>query len=189
MLRLLIAPFIIAAVLALATSCGPSDPPPPWDTDQMVRELTAELRRFERLTADFDQVEVLAWRVDARDNNDRVEIALLWGRTAFSDATTGWASVQGYRRPDGDNTWHRSLYNRTLKSPLTHPRPGEDRDGTWHAYQRYDHAPTVHEICDFAAVDFFNIDRHGGYRRVSGELRNTAWLRAAGEQPRCGFGT
>src|SRR5262245_7827170 len=50
--------------------------------------------------------------------------------------------------------WHRSLFNRELRSPLTHPRPGEDPDGTFHAYQSYDQAPTVREICDFAAVDF-----------------------------------
>ena len=52
---------------------------------------------------------------------------------------------------------------------------------------RYDHAPTVREICDFAAVDFFNTAKPGGYRRVSGELRKRAWLRVAGE-PSCGFG-
>lgn len=52
---------------------------------------------------------------------------------------------------------------------------------------RYDHAPTVREICDFAAVDFFNTEKPGGYRRLSGELRKGAWLRVAGE-PSCGFG-
>jgi hypothetical protein len=183
-----IRPPVIAAILVLVASCGSSDPPPPWDTHQMVRELTSELRQFEGLTSDFDQTEVLAWRLDARGNKDRVEIALLWGRTGPADTTTGWALVQGYRRPDGDNAWHRSLYYRELRSSLTHSRPGEDLDGTWHAYQRYDHAPTVREICDFAAVDFFNADRHAGYRRVSGELRTAAWFRVAGEQPRCGFG-
>ena len=66
----------------------------------MVAELTSELRRFEGLPTDFHQVEVLAWRVDARDSKDRVEIALIWGRTGPADATTGWALVQGYRRPD-----------------------------------------------------------------------------------------
>jgi hypothetical protein len=154
----------------------------------MVQELTSELRRFEGLTHDFDAVEVLAWRRDARGNKERVEIALLWGRMGPAEATRGWVLVQAYRHPDGDNTWHRSLFNRELRSPLTHPRPGEDADGTWHAYQSYDHAPTVREICDFAAVDFFNADRPGSYGRVSGELREAAWLRVAGEQPRCGFG-
>jgi len=70
----------------------------------MVPELTSELRQFEGLTTNFDQVEVLARRLDARGSKDRV--------------------------------------------------PGEDLHGTWHAYRRYDHAPTVREICDFAAVDF-----------------------------------
>jgi len=153
----------------------------------MVAELTSELRRFEGLPTDFDQVEVLAWRVDARDSKDRVEIALIWGRTGPADATTGWALVQGYRHPDGNHTWHRSLYNRELKSPLTHPRPGEDLNGTWHAYQGYDHPPIGREICDFAAVDFFNAEGHAGYRRVSGDVRKAAWFRVAGEQPSCGF--
>ena len=31
----------------------------------MLRELISELREFEGLTSDFEQSEVLAWRVDA----------------------------------------------------------------------------------------------------------------------------
>jgi len=153
----------------------------------MVRELTSELRQFEGLGTDFDRSEVLAWRVDLRDTRDRVEIALVWGRTGPDHAPTGWALVQGYRHPEADDIWRRSLFNRELSSPLTHLRPGETRDGTWHAYQRYDHAPTVREICDFAAVDFFNEAEHRGYRRVRGGLRKTAWLRATGEEPPCDF--
>ena len=101
----------------------------------MVRDLTSELQRFEGLATKFDQFEVLAWRVDARGQGERVvEIALVWGRTGPVDAPTGWALVQGYRHPEAGGTWRRSLYNRELRSPLTHPRPGEDADGTWHAY-------------------------------------------------------
>ena len=61
----------------------------------MVRDLTSELRRFEALATDFDQFELLAWRVDARERDRVVEIALLWGRTGPADAPTGWALVQG----------------------------------------------------------------------------------------------
>jgi hypothetical protein len=154
----------------------------------MVHDLTSDLRRFEHLTTDFDHVEVLAWRLDARGNSDRVASALLWARTGPANATTGWALVQGYGRPDDTNTWHRTLFNRELRSPLTHPRPGETPDGTWHGYQRYDHAPTSTEICEFAAVDFLGGDPQGSFRRVSGEVRKAAWFRVAGEQPRCGFG-
>jgi hypothetical protein len=178
---------VVAAIIVSLTACGPSDPSPPWDTNPMVRDLTSELRRFEGLATDFDQFELLAWRVDAREGDRVVEIALLWGRTGPADASTGWALVQGYRHPEAGDTWRRSLYNRELRSQLTHTRPGEDADGTWHAYRRYDHAPTVPEICDFAAVDFFNDEKPGGNRRVSGELRKGAWLRVAGE-PSCGFG-
>ena len=179
---------VVAAVTAFMTACGLSDPAPPWDTNQMVRDLTSELRRFEGLATDFDQVEVLAWRIDARGQEHRVvEIALLWGRTGPPDAPTGWALVQGYRHPEAKDTWRRSLYNRELRSSLIRPRPGEDADGTWHAFRRYDHRPTSREICDFAAVDFFNAETPGGYRRVSGALRKGAWLRVAGE-PTCGFG-
>ena len=177
----------VAATFLLVASCGVSDSPPPWGTHQMLAELTSDLRRFEGLTTDFDQVEVLAWRRDARGRKDRVETALIWGRTGPADAPTGWALVQGFRHPDRDNIWHRSLYNRELKSLLTQPRPGENLQGTWHAYHRYDHAPTVREICDFAAVDFFNAEGHAGYRRVSGDVRKAAWFRVASEQPSCGF--
>jgi hypothetical protein len=176
----LIRPPVVAAVMVCLTACGASDPSPPWDTKSMVRDLTSELRRFEGLATDFDEIELLAWRVDARDQaGPVVEIALLWGRTGTADAPTGWALVQGYRHPEEGDTWRRSLYIRELRSLLTHPRPGEDACGTWHAYRRYDHAPTVREICDFAAVDFFSTDKPGGYRRVSRALRHHAWLRVA----------
>jgi hypothetical protein len=183
-----IRPPVVAAVIVSLTACGPSDPSPPWDTDRMARDLTSDLRRFEGLATDFDRFELLAWRVDAREGDGVVQIALLWGRTGPADAPTGWALVQGYRRPEAGETWRRSLYNRELRSPLTHPRPGEDADGTWHAYHRYGHPPTVREICDFAAVDFFKTENRGEYRRVSSEVRKGAWLRVAGE-PSCGFGS
>jgi hypothetical protein len=153
----------------------------------MVAELTSDLRRFEGLASGFSQSELLAWQLEARGNRDRIEIALLWGRTDTAAASSGWILAQGFRHPDDDAIWHRSLYYRELRSPLAHRRPGEDADGTWHAFQRYDHAPTVREVCEFAAVDFFNAEQHMGYRRVSGELRKRAWLRVTGKGPACGF--
>ena len=184
----LIRPPVVAAIAVSMTACGLSDPAPPWDTVRIVRDLTSELRRFEGQAADFEQVEVLGWRVDALGRGDRVvQIVLLWGRTGPADAPIAWALVQGYRHPEAGDTWHRSLFNRTLRSALTHPRPGEDVDGTWHAYRRYGHAPTVREICDFAAVDSSLPRSLGGYRRVLAELRKGTWLRLAGE-PGCGFG-
>lgn len=152
----------------------------------MVRELTTELRR-EGLASEFTDVELLAWRLDTRGNRDRREVALIWGRTGAARTASRWVLVQGFRHPNDDDTWHRSLYFRDRGSPLTQLRPGETPDGTWHAFQHYDHAPTVREICDFGAVDFFNADNIDGYRRVEGEFRKGAWLRVADEAPRCGF--
>jgi hypothetical protein len=155
----------------------------------MVRELTAELREFEGLAADFAHSEVLAWRVDARaDNGGVVQIVLLWGRTGPAGAPTGWALVQGFRHREEGSSWRRSLFITYLKRPLIHLRPGETADGTWHAYTHFDHPPTGREICDFAAVHFFDSDTdRGGYRRVSGQVRNRAWQRVAGERPSCAF--
>jgi hypothetical protein len=176
-----------AASIVSLTSCRPSDSQVPWKAEPMISELVAELREFEGLASDFTDHEVLAWRVDTHEN-DRVEIALIWGRTTNELAKTRWALVQGFRRPGGDNRWHRSLFNRYLKAPPTHPRPSEDRDGTWHAFQMYEHAPTTREICDFAAVDFFAPPKLPPYRRISGGVQRRVWRRVAGAEPECGFG-
>lgn len=183
----LVRAMIATSFVVLVTACTRSDPQPPWDSSQMLAELTSELRGSTIAASEFSQPELLAWRVDARGNRDRVEIALLWGRLSRAGAPTGWALMQAFRHPDEDAIWHRSVRYRELMVPLPHPRPGEDSDGTWNAFQRYDHAPTTGEICDFAAVDFFNEEDRGGYHRVSGVLRARAWLRATSEQPRCGF--
>ena len=176
----------VAGSVVLLTSCRPADPEVPWKTQPMLRGLVADLRRFEGFTSDLVLHEVLAWRVNAHENGDRVEISLVWGRTANDLATARWVLIQGFRHPGGDNTWHRSLFNRYLTSPLSHPRPGEDRNGTWHAFQEYEHAPTTREICDFAAVDIFAaLER--GYRRVSEGVQRQAWRRVTGGEPECGF--
>jgi hypothetical protein len=176
----------VAGSMVWLTSCRPVDPQVPWDREPMVRELVADLREFEGFTSGLAVHEVLAWRVDAH-NGDRVEISLVWGRTTDDLATARWVLIQGFRHPGGDNTWHRSLSNRYLISPLTHPRPGEDRDGTWHAFQIYEHAPTAREICDFAAVDIIASAERGAYRRVSEGVQRQAWQRVAGAEPECGF--
>jgi hypothetical protein len=181
---------VAAALMVLLTSCGPFDSQVPWETTRMMGELTSDLRRFEGLTSDFEHYEVLAWQVNARDDRDRVEIVLVWGRTPTHRERARWALVQGFRHPDGDNRWQRSLFNRYLRSPLTHTRPGEDWDGTWHAFQMYEHATTALEICEFAIVDFFGpVVERAGYRRLSGSVQKRAWLRVTGEEPPCGFAT
>jgi hypothetical protein len=182
--RLLI---ITAAVASLVAACRANDRQVPWDTDQMIRELTADLRQFEGLASDFTETEVLGWRIDALDSRFRVEIALLWGRTGAAGAPGGWALVQGFRHPDGEGRWQRSLFYRYLKAPLTRPRPGESPDGTWHAFQRYEHAPTAQEICEFANVEFLVADTNVRHRRLTARLPRDAWLKVAGAEPHCDF--
>ena len=81
-------------------------------------------------------------------------VILLWARTPLVGGSVGWVLVQGFRYPSADRVWRGSLFWRTLKAPLLRVRPGEDRDGTWRAFHRYDHAPTALEICAFADVSF-----------------------------------
>ncbi|RPH53352.1 MAG: hypothetical protein EHM89_20215 [Acidobacteria bacterium] len=190
-------------LLAL-TSCAPADPAPPWDSDEMARQLTSELRLSEGLRSEFTAYVLLAWRIDTRPGlpslpriplpdgsgfvptkEDRVEIALLWGRTGPESAPTGWALVQGYRHPGTETRWRRTIINRELRTPLTRLRPGEDADGTWHGYQRYDRPPSSRDACDFAAVDFFVGDP--SWQRISGGFCRPGWIRAVGEGPACRF--
>lgn len=197
--------FSVAVLLLLTlTSCAPADPHPPWDTDEMVRQLTSDLRRFEGLSADLRDSVILAWRVDARPGvptmpriplpdgsgfvstkEDRVEVVLLWGRIGPANAPTGWVLMQGYRHPGIDTPWQRSLFHRYLRAPLTRLRPGEDADGTWHAYQRYNRPPTSQEACAFAEVDF--LAGAPSWHRIAGGFRTQAWMRALGGAPPCGF--
>ena len=193
----------VLSLLAL-TSCAPADPQPPWDADEMVRQLTSDLRRFEGLSAELSDCVILAWRVDARPGvptlpriplpdgsgfvstkEGRVEIVLLWGRIGPASAPTGWVLAQGYRHPGSDTAWQRSLINREVRARLTRLRPGEDPDGTWHAYRRYDRPPTSQEACAFAAVDFLAGDP--SWHRIAGGFRTQAWMRALGGPPPCGF--
>ena len=180
--RLLI---VTVAAASLVAACRATDGPIPWDTSQMIRELTDNLRQFERLN--FTGTEVLGWRIDARDNRFRVEIALLWGRTQAGSAQPAWGLVEGFRHPDDENRWQRSLFYRELKAPLTRLRPGESSDGTWHAFQRYDHAPTAQEICEFAGVEFLGASSDVRTRRLVQRLRQDAWMKVTGGKPPCDF--
>ena len=155
-----------------AGSCREQNPPLGWDTTAIARDVNADLRKFEHLTSDLSDVEVLAWRREDRQRpdpfpfppsapiaaptlKDKVDVVLLWGRIVPADGGLGWALVQAFRHPDDENsTWHRSVSFRDWKVPPRDLRPGETSDGTWHAFQRYAHAPTSSEICEFANVHF-----------------------------------
>lgn len=182
------------ALLCAATSgsCSSTDPSVPWDVPQMTRELSSELRQFEGLASDVQDVEVLGWRVEERDHKapppvqprrDRLEVALVWGHVGASAVGPEmWALIQAYRHDE--DGWRRSLTFRELRSPLPRLRPGETADGTWRGFQRYAKRPTSSETCAFARVHFLEV-APAPWRRVSGGLRRNAWLRATGAEPVC----
>jgi hypothetical protein len=97
---LLIRSVALAIAMVQATSCRPPDHPP-WDTGEMVRELSNELRQSDDVAANLDEAEVLAWRLDARGPKDRVEIALLWGRPSVMIADV-LRRLEGLRLKDED---------------------------------------------------------------------------------------
>lgn len=173
---------LLVALSVPLVSCGSSDAVP-WDTAQMVRELSSELRRSEGLASDLSAVEVLAWRVLERESGGPVEIVLLLGRIGAADSGQEWALVQGYRQPEQDGAWHSSAFSRDVAEPLKHLRPGETADGTWHAFQRFASRPTARDVCDFAAVDYLVTPPPN--RRTSGAFRREAWQRAIGGEPVC----
>jgi hypothetical protein len=187
------------ACVILTTACVRD--PRCWDTAQMARELTTELRRFAGLSADLEEHHVLAWRVDTEapltpssrplpeDRRRKIQVGLLWGRTRGDPASARWVLVHGFRDADGTTPWQREIINRELKAPLLHPRPGEDRYGNWRGFHMFERPPTSREICDFADVQFFDSRfKAAGYiRRVAGAVRKHTWARVAGEDPVCGF--
>lgn len=174
--------FIAVALGALlAAACAHNRPDdPPWDAAEMAHALATELRQFEAVAGNEAQLELLAWRLYQREDGARVQVALVWARL---DARS-WALVQGFRHPDEENAWHRSVTD-APSSPSAQLRPGEDARGTWHAFQRYPQPPTSRQICEFAVVDFLR-DPPEGYRVVGGAIRRPEWLRIVGQQPRCG---
>jgi hypothetical protein len=183
---------VLGVGLSLMPSCARRDAKVAWDTNDMEREIAAELRKFEGLRSDFGRMEVLAWRTEERTvrpiplARDRFTVALVWAQTA--GAVRRWALIEMFNRWTGDDkSWHRSLFWREVRFPLTHPRPGETRDGTWHAYAHYDHPPSSREICDFAAVSFLDPNR-GEYEVVAGAFRIQTWLNVVGDEPACHLG-
>ena len=183
---------VLVIGLSLMPSCARRDAKVPWHTGDMNREITAELRKFEGFTSDVARMEVLAWRTEERAAppiplaRSRFTVALVWAQTA--EAVRRWALIQIFNRWSGDdNSWHRSLFWRELRFPLTHPRPGETQDGTWHAYASYDHTPSSREICDFANVSFLDPNR-GEYEVVAGAFRVQTWLSVVADEPACHLG-
>lgn len=190
--------------LLSVASCAPADPVPPWEPDEMVRQLLPDLRYFEGPPPEFSETEILAWRIDSEPGQPsrpripvpggsgfmppqerRVERALLWRRRGPRSAPLDWALVQVHRFPGSETPWQRAVISRELTAPLTRLRPGEAADGTWHGYQRYDWPPTSRDACDFAAVAFLADDPP--WLRIAGAFRHRAWTRAIGAAPVCGF--
>jgi hypothetical protein len=168
----------------------------------MARELTAELRRFEGVTSEARDVEVLAWRAIDEVNERatapgwppvairrRAEAALVWGRFAAKDGASEWLVIEAFRRDR--EVWTRSLIFTYLKAPRRQSRPGETADGTWHAFNRYAKPPTSKEICEFASVSFLAArpeSREDDWRieKRAGGVRLRSWRRVTGEELACG---
>jgi len=192
---------IVSVVLLLVvTSCRAPDTPVPWNQSDIVRDLTAELRRYERLNGDFVQMEVLAWRrqvsepkpvefppsapVAAPVQRSRSDSVLLWARIGTAADST-WMLIQAYRAPDQENRWSRALINRersNLSSPLW---PGETPDGSWPGIQKFSRAPTSEEVCEFARVAFLRARWTRELRTVDGRIRENTWRRVTGSAPAC----
>ena len=181
----------LAVLATLLAACRASDPPVPWPTADMLGELTADLRRHAGIRGDFARTEVLGWRIHERTGPAyppvppsiaRVRVVLLWGE-AVGEGGPAWLLVQGHRHDD-EREWRRSLLFRELTAPLTNPRPGETRDGTWLAYHGYDRPPTSAEICDFARVQFLAAAAPP-WRATAAVLRVRTWTAVAGSPPAC----
>ena len=187
------------SLVLLVASCGATDPHVPWDKADIVREVTSDLRRFEHLTSDFTEVEVLAWRTQVAESKPiefpptapvaapvertRSDSVLLWARIA-SKADSTWMVIQAYRASYQENRWRRVVSNRELRYPPPPLWPGETPDGTWHGFQRFNRAPASDEICRFAEVAFLRPVRDD-WRTVSGALQTTTWSRVTGARPAC----
>jgi hypothetical protein len=188
-------------VALLCAACSAGDVRVPWDATEMMRELTAELRQFERVTSEPRDVEVLAWRVIERVNERatapglpaiairrRSETALVWGRFEAKDGASEWLLIEGFRH-DGE-VWVRSMIFTELKAPARPLRPGETADGTWHGFNRYAKPPTSTGICEFASVSFLAAWREirddlWRLEKRAGDVRLESWRRVTGEEPAC----
>jgi hypothetical protein len=187
-------------VLLLSAACTAADPSPPWEHNDMVREVSADLLRFEGIGLDVSTVEVLAWRTIERSQvlaspprlpavviRRRSDAALLWARGELRTGAAGWLLAEVFR-PDGEQ-WSRALMFREYQKPPPSLRPGETADGTWHGVAEYTHPPTSREICEFASVSFLATGpelRSGAYNvKTTGALRRRAWRRIARDEPAC----
>jgi hypothetical protein len=175
-------------------ACAARDAPVPWDTEQMAREIAHDLRRFERFGAQFRQVEVLAWRIleiqrsqpaSLQPVRRRAYDALVWVRVATAAGAPAWLLV--HADGDEDSPWRRVVINREVVARLTHPRPGEDPDGTYHGFIRYATSPTSEQVCEFARVAFLEPYLGPDSHIVAAELRRPAWRRVTGAEPVCGL--
>jgi len=191
----------VVTLLALfCAACSTRDTRVPWDTTEMVREVTAELRRFERVTSEARDVEVLAWRAIKRvhefsappglppvTTGGRSDAALIWGRFEAKDGVQEWLLIDAFRN-DRD-VWRRSMIFTYFRVPPPPLRPGETADGTWHGFNRYAKPPTSKEICAFATVSFLAAgpESREDYWRIekTGGVRLQSWRRVTGEEPAC----
>lgn len=125
----------LTALFVTASYCRPVDLPVPWDKADIARDVSADLREFERLNSDLAEVEVLAWRrterecpdpfpfptsapIPAPPLTDRIDVVLLWGRLDAAPEQPAWALVQASRNPrDMDSRWRRSLFNIEWRDP------------------------------------------------------------------------
>ena len=191
--RLLIA---VALVVLSVPSCGLRDAPVPWDSSEIVRDVTNDLRNNKLLVSDLEGTEILAWHIarstaDYRDpiplkRVSRLAVVLLWGRARVASDSAGWLLVEAYRwRPD--ERWQRPIVNIELSGPLRHPvRPGELPDGTLTGVQLYNHPPTSLDVCEFAAVQYLDVRRRRDWWQMEQSVvRKDAWIRVVGSEPAC----
>jgi hypothetical protein len=181
-------------------ACGTADPPVPWDSTEMIQQISADLRRVERLTPAPRDLDVLAWRVVERVYEDpmprrlppvhsrrRSEAALLWGRLEAKDGAPEWVLIEAFRN-DGE-PWRRAMIFTELRAPRLALRPGETADGVWHGFNRYAKPPTSNEVCTFASISFLAAPpelRDSGLRvETSGGIRIRTWRRVIHEEPAC----
>jgi hypothetical protein len=185
-------------VIAIS-SCGDVDRRVPWDVADLARDVSADLRKFERLNSDFAEAEVLAWRraesgivqsfpptAPIPPPKDRVGIVLLWGRLSRTNGSAFWALAQVFRRPDSAaSKWQRGLFVAEI-SISEQPRPGSTSDSTWHWFQQYMQPPTSYDICTFASLHFLPAP-FASYRTIDAAIQRNTWRRVAGAESTCGL--
>jgi hypothetical protein len=175
--------FVSALVALPAVGCTADRPP--WRSDEILREVETELRRFDGVTGQFVEAEILMWQIEERiveapARRFVVQEVLLWARHRPRGSTDRWALIHAYRHPADDNVWHRSVsYVETKNEALVpHARLG---------YKQFDAPPSAADVCRFL--------RHvrvpqvlSGFRRVAGGFPRHSWRRVIGQAPPCSYG-